>query len=458
MSFYSASMGMAVRLATETKPEPAKPKYKIIASSKLIPGSGDPIENGAVVVEDDTIIWVGKRNEVPEEYLKASHKLYAVPYLMPGLWDVHVHIAAAPADALSRSEAIFPEPVGAGARLTRMLWEALQRGYTSVRDVAGFGCEVSRAVTEGTIIGPHIYSGGAGLSQLAGHGDEFSSSVGDMLLNSGVTNPHSGYWGMGQTVICDGPEECRKAVRMQIRRGAKCIKIFASGGVLSTDDNVQYAQFSPAELDVIIEECKRFHLSAAAHVHGKEGIMAAINAGVTSLEHVSFADQECIDLIKEKGILYVATRTIIWNLLKAGEGAGIPPKSWKKLNEVASSHLEAYKLAIKDGVTIALGTDTMPGANMAQELELAVDAGMTNMQAIEAATANGPLAVKGQVGKTGQLKVGYEADILGVMEDPTEDVKILQDKEQIRWVWKSGKLFKGPGVGPWGEDDTFKVE
>ena len=342
-------------------------------------------------------------------------------------------------------------PAVAGARLTKGCWEALQRGYTSLRDVAGYGCELARAIDDGSIIGPNVYSSGACLSQTGGHGDLFNVPAGDVHLNMGLSSVQSGHWGSTQGLGVDGIDECRRAVRLQIRRGAKCIKIFASGGVLSLDDNPLYAQFSPEELEVIVQEAGRQQRVVAAHVHGKPGIMAAVKAGVTTVEHVSFADEEGIKLIKEKDTVYVATRTIV-DLLLQGGGKGLTKYQWEKLKLCGSNHLDAYRAAIKAGVRIALGTDTGPGFNMAMELDYAVKAGMTPLEAIKAATANGPLSVGAMAPKTGQLKPGYEADVLGLLHNPVEDVKTLQDKKNIGWVWKGGRLFKGPGVGPWGED------
>ena len=149
--------------------------------------------------------------------------------------------------------------------------------------------------------------------------------------------------------------------------------------------------------------------------------------------------------------MYVATRTIV-DLLLQGGGKGLTKYQWEKLKLCGSNHLDAYRAAIKAGVRIALGTDTGPGFNMAMELDYAVKAGMTPLEAIKAATANGPLSVGAMAPKTGQLKPGYEADVLGLLHNPVEDVKTLQDKKNIGWVWKGGRLFKGPGVGPWGED------
>ncbi|WQF90139.1 Putative metal-dependent hydrolase, composite domain superfamily [Colletotrichum destructivum] len=463
---YSPAMGGSFRPQYADEPvPPISPTKKItlviIKTSLLIPGDGEPLEDAALVIKSKLIAWVGPQSDLPSEYTDSPHRSYSVPYLMPGLWDCHAHFGGESPDGNGGKDTyqafITEHPAASGARLTRGCWLALQRGYTSLRDVAGMGCEVSRAIEDGTIVGPNVYSSGSGLSQLGGHGDVFSLPAGDVLLNLGVSQITAGHFGTATTMIVDGVDECRRAVRLQIRRGAKCIKVMASGGVMSRDDNPLYAQFSPAELETIVEEATRQNRVVAAHVHGKPGIMAALKAGVTTLEHVSFADRECIDLIKEKDVVYIATR-VIMDLLLSTDGKGLSPAVWEKAKLCATNHLTAYKMAIESGVRIALGTDTSPGFNMAMELESAVKAGMSNLEAIKAATANGPLSVGGQAPKTGQLKVGYEADVIGLLENPAEDVKVLQKRENIGWVWKGGKIFKGPGVGPWGEDSIWGEE
>lgn len=452
---FSTAYGMTIRApnhintslsATATK----KKFYTIIKADLLIPGDGEPTRNAALVIENKTITWVGPQPAIPDDYTSAPHRAFSVPYLMPGLWDVHVHFGG---EGSAAEEANWLElhPATGGARLARGCWEALQLGYTSVRDVAGFGCEVARAIAGGDVVGPNVYSAGACLSQTAGHGDIFSLPAGVVHQNLGVALPTAGHFGAGMSCIADGVDECRRAVRLQVRRGAKCIKVLASGGVMSRDDDVRYAQFSEEELGVIVEEAARQGRSVAAHVHAKAGILAAVRAGVRSVEHASFADQECIDLIKETGTIYVATRLITEFLLSTG-GVGLDPSTWEKAKLCGAHHLEAYKMAIKAGCTIALGTDTPPGMSKAKELEYAVEAGLSNLEAIKAATANGPLVLGSQAPKTGQLKVGYEADVLGLTENPVEDVRVLQDRDNIKWVWKGGKIYKGPGVGPWGED------
>lgn len=456
---FSTAYGMTIRTPSYSRNSFAvtsvrKKSYSIIKADLLIPGDGKPTSNAAIVIENKAIAWLGPQTNIPEQYTSAPHRSFYVPYLMPGLWDVHVHFGGGSItgeDGPGYMPMITTHPAAGGARLARGCWEALQRGYTSLRDLAGLGCEVSKAIDEGEIVGPNIYSSGGCLTQTAGHGDVFQMPAGVVYQNLGVMQPTPGHFGTGPSCIVDGVDECRRGVRLQIRRGAKHIKVLASGGVMSRDDDVRYPQFSEEELKVIVEEAARQGRSVAAHVHPKAGILAAVKAGVRTVEHASFADQECVDLIKKTGTIYVATRLITEYLLSTG-GEGLDPETWKKAKMCGEHHLAAYKMAIKAGCTIALGTDTPPGVNTAVELEYAVEAGLSNLEAIRAATANGPLTVGAQAPKTGQLKVGFEADVLGLTANPVEDVRVLQDKDNIKWVWKGGKLYKGPGVGPWGED------
>ncbi|KAJ6782782.1 hypothetical protein PWT90_04139 [Aphanocladium album] len=431
--------------------------YVIITTSLLIPGDGEPLKDGALVIRDKLIDWVGRQADMPPKYLSHPHRRHEVPYLMPGLWDCHVHFAGENEEAAVESGVTgmmwhADNPATAAARLVKGCWESVQRGYTSMRDLSGYGCELAQAIEEGSVVGPNVYGAGAALSQVAGHGDVFALPAGDALLNFGVSQIRPGYHTTAVSCIVNGPDECRLGVRLQIRRGARCIKVMATGGLASRDDDPDVAQFSRGELQAIVEEATRMKRPVAAHAHGKAGILAAVEAGVGTIEHASMADEECMHLIKQKGVVYVATRTVIDLSLRSG-GEGMSKKIWDKTLRVGSHHLGSYKLAVASGVTIALGTDTSPGFNMAVELEHAVAAGLSNLEAIKAATANGPLTVKGQAPLTGQLKAGYEADVIGLSENPVDDVRVLQKKSNIVWVWKGGKAFKGPGIGPWGEEE-----
>lgn len=307
--------------------EPLSDSAKIfgITCKLLIPGRGEPIENGAVIVEDKKIVWVGHKSSLPSKYLRLS-VMYHVCVLMPGLWDCHIHSKSANrlvpvckvgrhTDILSavhgfgpngRSDSSNNKLTGSGAlqgaRAAKELERTLLAGFTSVREVSGFGGELAPAVEEGTIIGPNIYSSFASLSMTAGHADVHN------LPSSTVRDQADHFLA---NYVCDGVPECIKGVRCQLRRGAKLIKVCATGGVGSLVDDPEDAEFSPEELKAIVNEAARAKRIVAAHCHGKEGIMNALNAGCRTIEHGSYLDEECIELMKKKGAILVATRLVI---------------------------------------------------------------------------------------------------------------------------------------------------
>lgn len=243
-----------------------------INADLLIPGRGSPLENGAVVCDGDRMAYAGAQKSVPEEY--ESVDTTRVPVLMPGLWDCHVHYLGSQHASI---DAFYQTPQAlAGARSARDVAATLRAGFTSVRELAGYGVELSQAIDEGTLIGPRIYSAVALLSQTAGHGDAHGTPLESFkdACNHGLP-----------LCICDGVDECLKAVRFQIRRGARVIKVCARGGVTSEIDNPQHQQFSDLELKTIVEEAARADRIVAAHCHGKKGIMAALRAGCQTIEH-----------------------------------------------------------------------------------------------------------------------------------------------------------------------------
>jgi imidazolonepropionase-like amidohydrolase len=421
----------------------------VIHTNLLIPGKGDPTHNSTVVTSAGKIVYVGSYLDFLKkpEYQRAPST--SVPVLMPGLWDCHVHLVGS--DSFGYTSLTLVNPVTAGARLARSAHDILMSGFTSVRDLGGYAPEIAQAIDEGTITGPNIYSAGSAISQTAGHGDTFELPIGFVWSRCGV-----GYGnGNGDDVACrplciaDGVDECRKAVRLMIRRGAKVIKVLASGGVLSRDDDPKFQQFSDVELKVIVEEAARMNRVVAAHVHGKAGIMAAIKAGCKTLEHGTYLDEEAVKLMLEKDVMLVATRLIVTEGVKLKDS--LSPESYRKMLETAKHHKKAYELAIKKGVKCALGTDlgiSVPGTRLSHgsagaELLYAVEAGMTPLQAIEAATANGPATLGPMAPLSGQIKVGYDADLIGLRKNPIKDIGIFRDLKNITHVWKGGKQFKG---------------
>lgn len=250
----------------------------------------------------------------------------------------------------------------------------------------------------------------------------------------------------------DGIPECLKAVRMQLRAGANVIKVCGSGGVGSERDNPVDQQFSEEEMKAMVDEAARAQRIVGAHCHGKAGIMAALHAGIKTIEHGSYLDEEAAELMKEKGAVLVATRLIVENGLHMKDY--FTPVGYAKLEAVATAQWKAMKLAIAKGVTCAIGTDStgsIPGSKLVKqglngkELYYHVQAGMTPLQAIEAATANGPLTLGPQAPMAGQLKEGYDADFIGLDESPLEDIGVLSGPEHVSHVWRRGVCYKSPG-------------
>lgn len=256
-------------------------------------------------------------------------------------------------------------------------------------------------------------------------------------------------------MTADGVEECRKAVRVNLRRGAKVMKVFTSGGVTSRDDDPMRQQFSDQELKVIVEEAARMGLVCAAHAVGNAGIWAALRAGFRVIEHGSYLDDEAIQFMKENDVILVGTLTPIQSIL---DNPGAYPKEmYRKLTQIADTHKASYRKAVKAGVKCALGSDLFggpgsvlgPGLN-GTEIALAVDqAGMSPLQAIEAATANGPLTLGPQAPKSGQIREGYDADFIALDQSPLDDISLLKTPKKITYVWKAGRLVKAPGLDSW---------
>lgn len=354
--------------------------------------------------------------------------------------DIAVHFIGSNSTSID-AVATIPQSL-AGARIARDLAATLDAGFTSVREMAGYGVFVSKAVEEGWIPGPNIYSSHSIISMTAGHGDLHSHPWELVKCKA-----HEGM----PMFLADGVDECIRAVRLQIRNGAKVIKICATGGVLSLIDDPGCPEFSPAEIKAIVEEAARADRIVAAHCHGKRGIMNALHGGVKTIEHGSYLDDEAIALMKEKGAMLVATRTIVEYGIKHLDQ--LPEEPQKKMKAIAGSHKEAWSKAVKSGVKNALGTDLgfslksvdhQHGMN-GREFPLAVKAGMTPLEAIEAGTAAAPLTLGPQAPKSGQLKEDYDADFIVLTDNPIDDIEILADPSNVTHVWKGGKLFKSSG-------------
>lgn len=406
-----------------------------IETDLLIPGLGAPSRATAVDVEGSTIAAVRPIVEAPE--LAAGGEHMRVPVLMPGLWDCHGHFMGVTA---AQNPLRLAEPVTmAAARAAIDVEVALQAGFTSIREVGGHGCELARVVDEGILRGPTIYAAGSILSTTGGHDDHHELPLG--WMHDYCNLPTSFFH------LCDGIPECLKAVRTQLRRGARLIKVCASGGVMSVRDDPIHQQFSGAELRAIVEEAGLADRIVAAHCHGKPGILAALEAGCRTIEHGSYLDDETAAAMRETGAILVPTRIIVDRLQNVT--TGLHPESIRKLHEIADRHREAVQLAIATGVRIAAGTDIstsarqrggMPWGINGRELACLVDLGMSPLAAIEAAT--GPETLGPQGPQAGIVAEGYDADLIALTADPVEDISLLGRPECVTHVWRHGVLVK----------------
>jgi len=407
-----------------------------IEADLLIPGKGDPVRDGVVILDGPRIGYAGPAASAPPAV--PGVPVSRAVTVLPGLWDCHGHFLGTRSFDLGQ---LVLEPLALrGARSARDLRAALDAGVTSVREVGGLGVDLARAVAEGVLDGPSIYAAGAILSTTGGHGDLHAYPLEWMVSWAGQA---------GTMRLADGPDDCARAVREQLRRNAKVIKVCASGGVLSEVDDPIHQQFTLAELRAMVEVAGLADRVVAAHCHGKPGIMAALQAGVRTIEHGTYLDDECCDAMRETGAILVPTRTIVEDILANKDD--VPDYARVKLEAIADTHAQAVTLAYERGVTIAMGTDIgLTGPDLpnswgqnGSEPGYLVKLGLTPLEAIEASTATGPLTLGPQAPRSGQLAEGYDADVITLDADPLDSIGVLADPEHVTGVWTRGRAVKG---------------
>src|SRR5260370_37974112 len=392
-----------------------------IEAELLIPGHGQPVRGGVVVLDGTRIDYAGPAGTAPQIPGAAVSRVAAV---MPGMWDCHGHFLGTRAFDLAQ---LPLEPLALrGARTSQVLRAAMTAWITTGREVGGLGVYLARAVDEGVLDGSAVYAAGAILSTTGGHADLHSFPLDWMDSWAGEA---------GTMRLADGPDECVKAVREQLRRNARVIKVCASGGVLSEVDDPIHQQFTLAELRALVEVAGLAHREGAAHCHGKPGIMAALRAGVRTIEHGTYLDDEGCDAMRESGAILVPTPTIIEDILANKDG--VPDYALIKLGAIADIHAQAVTRAYEHGVTIAMGTDIgLTGPDLpnswgqnGSEPGYLVKLGMTPLEAIEATTATGPLTLGPQAPRSGQLADGYDADVITLDADPLADIGVPADPD-----------------------------
>ncbi len=355
-------------------------------------------------------------------------------FVMPGLIDCHTHITGEyTADVrLRRVQETDADSAINGVVYARRTLEA---GFTTIRNVGSNGdaaFALRDAIKAGVVVGPRILVAGESISPTGGHSDSTLGYRADLFDTPG---PMQG--------IADGPAACRQAVRAQVKRGADVIKLTATGGVLSATAAGTEQQFFDDELRAIIETAHLLGRKVAAHAHGTKGINAALRAGVDSIEHGTFLDDESISLFNDTGAFLVPTILAGKTVTQHAQEVGYYPASVaEKAKAVGPVIQSAFAKAVRGGVRIAFGTDSgvsEHGRN-AQEFALMVEAGMGEMQAIIAATINAAKLL-GLSDEIGTIEPGKAADIIAVDTNPLTDITALQ---HVRFVMRHGVTYKQP--------------
>jgi imidazolonepropionase-like amidohydrolase len=316
------------------------------------------------------------------------------------------------------------------------LRNTINAGITSVRDAGGADAGTKQAVESGVIVGPRLQISISVLTTTGGHGDGW-------MLSGMEYDLFMAYPGFPECRV-DGVEDCRRKVREVLRAGADVIKICSTGGVLSPTDHPEFTQFSPEELEVIVREAAyRRGVKVMSHAQGAEGVKNAIRAGVHSIEHGIFLDEEAIDLMLKHGTYLVPTLLAPLAVLEAGEKGGMPEYGIRKSREVIEIHSDSISRAHKAGVRIAMGTDAgvMPHGTNLRELGLMNKIGMTPMQTIVSTTKTAAECL-GWGDKVGTIEAGKLADIILLKTDPLKDIRSLENIDNIPLVMKDGKVVK----------------
>lgn len=405
--------------------------YFLIHNGTLIDGNGgEPVENAAVLIKDRTILDIGDEDsvKVPDGEIKRLDAQGG--FILPGFVDCHVHMMF--------NGFRFENPLYTPLSLyfyeaVRNLEKTLETGVTTVRDAGMADYGVKKAVEEGLINGPRLQISVMPLSITGGHFD--------LQLKSGKTVKTS-YPGLPESV-CDGPEEVRKRVREVLRAGAEVVKVMATGGVISANDSPEHPQFTMEELRIIVAEASYRDLPVMAHAHGSSGVKNALNAGIKSIEHGTYLDEECIQLLLENDAWLVATQLAHWSNLELLEDGELPDFSQEDARKVAMNSHKNMKKAYQAGVKIVMGTDSgiAPHGQNLRELGYLCDIGMTPMEAIQAGTKMAAeLMGMGEV--IGTLEKEKLADVVISKTDPLQDIKSLGNHENIVVVMKDGKVFK----------------
>ena len=408
-------------------------KSYVLKAARMFDGKSNALVSpGKVVVTDGKIVGVGGDAAVPAN---AEVIDLGDATLLPGFIDAHTHLTMMYREnydraALESLRKPIPEmalDASVNARIT------LMAGFTTVRDVGSrdfLDAGLRNAIDRGVVPGPRMLVAVHAIGATGGHCDETG-------FREGALGPETG----PEVGVINGADEARRAVRLAHKYGATVIKTCATGGVLSPGDAVDTPQLTQAELDALVDEAHALRLKTAAHAHGAEGAKRAIRAGIDSIEHGSFLDDEALDLMKQKGTYYIPTLMAVQGLSEQiAKGVPIPPAIKVKAEDaIAHIHL-TFQRALAKGIKIGLGTDAAvyPHGRNAEEFHQMVDLGMKPIEALKAGTSS-DADLLGLGSKIGTLESGKLADVVAVPGDPLQNIR---QTEHVFFVMKEGVIYK----------------
>ena len=414
------------------KPWKLHPQRTLIFVNATIidPAQGELIHNATVRISDGKITQIvtdgstTATEDVPgDNVIDLTGK-----YLCPGLIDCHVHIAVVPGEADLRAYKDMTERISL-LRQPLVLKSMLERGFTSIRDCGGASLAIKEAVEDGVFPGPRLFIAGYALSQTGGHGDMRGSHDAQLCCGGSLS---------GISRIVDGPAECYKYAREELRQGADFIKIMGGGGVASPTDRMEHVQFSDEEIKAIVTVARNAGTYVTSHSYTPQAIQQAIKLGVRGIEHGNLIDLETANMMAEMDVFL--TPTLIAHVMSKQLNF-LPPDGAAKNDEVLEKGLRAMKIAVEAGVTVCFGSDLLGPMHFAQSKEFSVRSKvLTPLQILRSATVNAARLIM-QEDRLGRIREGFAADFLILNENPLEDITVLDRvEEHMMGVIKDGRV------------------